>query len=66
MRDDDSAWGRKYFPAAFVAFLVLSFAGVHLIHQQPLRQLWPICAGVLVALVGLVWRQVRARWKPGS
>lgn len=62
MSEDDSAvWRRKYSAAAFVGFLVISFIGIALIHQQPLRTLWPIIAGVVIAIVGLVWRQVRAR-----
>ncbi|WP_328617120.1 hypothetical protein OHS18_12770 [Amycolatopsis sp. NBC_00355] len=56
---ESTAWNGKYFVVAFVVFLVISFTGIGLIHAQPLRTLWPIVAGVLVAVGGLGWRRLR-------
>ncbi|WIY02980.1 hypothetical protein QRX60_03665 [Amycolatopsis mongoliensis] len=52
-------WNGKDFLGTFVLFLVISFTGVTLIHQQPLRTWWPLVAGALAAGVGLVWRRLR-------
>jgi uncharacterized membrane protein YhhN len=49
---------RKYFIGTFVLFLVISFAGVTLIHQQALRTWWPLVAGALAAVVGLACRRL--------
>jgi protein-S-isoprenylcysteine O-methyltransferase Ste14 len=54
-----------YFAGTFVLFLVISFAGVTWIHQQPLQTWWPIIAGVLAAVVGLACRWLLDRRSGG-
>ena len=60
--DDGKSVARneKYFVGTFVLFLVISFTGVTLIDQQPLRTWWPLIAGALAAVVGLAWRRLRS------
>ena len=53
----------KYFVGTFVLFLIISFAGVTVIHQQPLQTWWPTIAGALAAVVGLACRW---RFKPAQ
>ncbi|VVJ19572.1 Uncharacterised protein [Amycolatopsis camponoti] len=48
----------KYSVGTFVLFLVISFAGVTLIHQEALRTWWPLVAGALAAIVGLACRRL--------
>lgn len=47
----------KYVVGTFVLFLIISFAGVTLIHQQALRTWWPLVAGALAAIAGLACRR---------
>lgn len=64
---EDESTGRngQEFAVAFVAFVILSFIGGGLIHQEPFRTFWPIAAGVVSAAAGFGRRRFRAKRNKG-
>lgn len=49
------------FAVTFVLFIILSFIGGGLIHQEPFRTFWPVAAGAISAAAGFGWRRLRAK-----